>query len=67
MTGKTLEQNAETTSLNVKNAMAAGAQKIFFTRYDFADTRTDMSQKFEPTASEQEKSDELYRDIIKSY
>ncbi|MFA5070156.1 MAG: hypothetical protein WC528_02640 [Patescibacteria group bacterium] len=66
MTGSTLDENAETTSLNVKNAIAAGASKIFFTRYDFADTRTDMSQKFEPSESEQLRSDELYRDIIKS-
>ncbi|MFH1366621.1 MAG: hypothetical protein ABIH38_01375 [Patescibacteria group bacterium] len=67
MTGQTLEDNAKTTAENVKGALAAGAAKIFFTRYDFADTRTDMSQKFEPTKQEQEESDESYRDIIKSY
>lgn len=66
MTGSTLEENAETTALNVKNALNAGASKIFFTRYDFADTRKDMRQIFQPTKEEQEKSDELYRDIIKS-
>ena len=67
MRGSTLEENAQIAKNNVKGALTLGAQKIFFTRYDFADTRTDMSQKFEPTEEEQIRSDELYRDIIKSY
>ena len=43
--GQTAAENYELTKKSALGAMAAGAEKIFFTRYNFADFRTDMSQK----------------------
>lgn len=37
------EKNYNNTAESTKNALAAGAAKIFYTRYDFEDTRTNMS------------------------
>jgi len=58
------EKNFESTKKSVAGAIAAGAERIFFTRYDFADTRTDMSKNAGPSDYP---SSEKYRDIIKSY
>jgi hypothetical protein len=60
----TADQNYESTKTSVTGALAAGAEKIFFTRYSFDDFRTDMSQKIETGKYPNE---EKYRDIIKSY
>ncbi|MDD5040705.1 MAG: glycosyl hydrolase [Patescibacteria group bacterium] len=60
------DQNAEQTQTSVDNAIAAGAQKIFFTRYDFADTRTDMSEKQEPAEGSMDRSMQAYQEIIES-
>jgi hypothetical protein len=57
------EKNIEQTQTSVSNAIANGAQKIFFTRYDFSDTRTDMSKPQEPTENSIEESIEAYTEI----
>jgi len=61
---KTAEQNYESTKTSVANAIAAGAERIFFTRYTFDDFRTDMSQKNKPGSYP---SLEKYKEIIESY
>lgn len=58
------EENFLSTKKSVAGAIAAGAQRIFFTRDDFGDTRTDMS-KINSTSSYP--SSEKYREIINSY
>lgn len=58
------EDNFLSTKKSVEGAILAGAEKIFFTREDFGDTRTDMSKI---TPSSNYPSAEKYRDIIKSY
>ncbi|MFH1207544.1 MAG: hypothetical protein V1668_02970 [Patescibacteria group bacterium] len=64
MDGKTFDQNVSRIQTSVANALAAGAKKIFFTRYDFGDTRTDMSQKYIPTEEDMERSRQAYKDVI---
>ena len=64
MDGKTFDENVEHTSTSVKNATVHGATKFFFTRYDFGDTRTDMSQQYESTEESTDKSIQSYRSII---
>jgi len=63
MYGKSGDENYQTTKTSTAGALAAGAAKIFFTRYELDDTRTDMSKKSEggtyPSA-------EKYAEIIKS-
>jgi len=44
MYGTTGEENYQSTKTSVAGAIMAGAERIFFTRYDFDDTRTDMSK-----------------------
>jgi len=43
--GQTAAENYELTKKSTWGAMLAGAERIFYTRYNFADFRTDMSQK----------------------
>ncbi|MFA6423153.1 MAG: hypothetical protein WCW17_01725 [Patescibacteria group bacterium] len=64
MYGTTGETNFQSTKTSTTGAIAAGAERIFFTRDDFGDTRTDMSKI--NTASDYP-SAEKYREIIKSY
>jgi hypothetical protein len=66
MDGKTFDENVERASTSVKNALANGAELIFFTRYDFGDTRTDMSQSYESTQESTDKSIQSYKTIITS-
>jgi hypothetical protein len=61
---KTAEQNYQSTKTAVANAIAAGAERIFFTRYTFDDFPTDMSEK---TAAGHYPSAEKYREMIESY
>ena len=63
-TGNSLEENYQATSLSTKGAIAAGAQKIFFTRTDFGDTRKDMSQPYTPTQQSIDQSTKLYKELI---
>lgn len=64
MYGTTGEMNYLSTKKSTEGAIAAGAERIFFTRYTFDDFRTDMSQKGDvgtyPSA-------EKYRTIINQY
>jgi hypothetical protein len=66
MDGQTFDENVERTAASVKNAVANGAEKFFFTRYDFGDTRTDMSQPYESTEESTNKSVRAYNTIINS-
>lgn len=64
MYGKTADQNYQNTRTSTAGAIAAGAQRVFYTRYQFDDTRTDMSQKSDagiyPSAQK-------YQDIFGSF
>ncbi len=64
MYGTVAEQNYSSTKKSVAGAIAAGAQRIFFTRYELDDTRKDMSEK---SSGGTYPSGEKYRDIIKLY
>ena len=64
MYGKTAEENYQSTKASTDGAMAAGAQRVFFTRDSFDDFRTDMSQKNEAGSYA---SEEKFREITKSY
>lgn len=60
----TAEENFISTKNSVDGAIKSGAEKIFFTRYDFDDFRTDMSK----TASKSSyPSAEKFMEIIESY
>lgn len=63
---KSADENYQTTKTSVAGAIAAGAERIFFTRYSFDDFRTDMSEKTDKSA-EKYPNAEKYRDIIKNY
>lgn len=63
MDGSTFDQNVSRTQTSVTNALAAGAEKIFFTRFDFGDTRTDMSQQYIATEEDMERSRQAYKEI----
>lgn len=67
MYGGSFQENVASTTTSVKNAILAGAEKIFFTRYNFADDRTDMSQKSEDKEQDLQKSQEAFRNIISAY
>jgi hypothetical protein len=58
------EENYLSTKKSVEGAIAAGAERIFFTRYEFDDIRKNMSEKSSGGAYP---SGEKYRDIIKLY
>lgn len=64
MYGKTAEENFTSTQTSTKGAINAGAQKIFYTRYDFDDFRTDMSQK---TKAGNYPSQEKYQEIFNNF
>lgn len=64
MYGKTAPENFTSTQISTKGAISAGAQKIFYTRYDFDDFRTDMSQK---TKAGDYPSQEKYQEIFNNY
>jgi len=60
----TAEENFISTNNSVAGAIKAGAERIFFTRYEFDDFRTNMSQK---TAKSSYPSAEKYMEIIEKY
>lgn len=62
MYGTTGEANFQSTKTSTSGAIAAGAERIFFTRYTFDDFRTDMSQK---TDDGTYPSTEKYKEITK--
>jgi hypothetical protein len=61
MNGKTADQNFENTKKGTAGAIAAGAERIFYTRYNFDDFRTDMSKINGPSNYP---SSEKYQTII---
>ncbi len=64
MYGSSGEENYQSTKTSTAGAIAAGAERIFFTRYGFDDTRTDMSQK---NASGTYPSSQKYLELIESF
>ena len=57
------EENFQSTQKSVIGAIAAGAERIFFTRDDFGDTRTDMSQENETSGDSKKDSENKYKII----
>lgn len=64
MYGKTGEQNYQNTKTSTAGALAAGAERIFYTRYQFDDTRTDMSKL---STGGNYPSAQKYRELFDSY
>jgi hypothetical protein len=58
--GATAEENYQNTLTSTQGAITAGAQRIFYTRYLFEDTRKDMSQMLEPSKEVETDSQEKY-------
>jgi len=58
------EENFLSTQKSVENSIKAGAQRIFFTRDDFGDTRTDMSKL---NSGSSYPSTEKFREIINNF
>lgn len=67
MKGTNLQENFELTKKSTEGAILAGAKRIFYTRYDFADTRKDMSEKNEPTNEQIKESQNLYKSITEEF
>jgi len=63
-TNTTADQNYQSTQTSVAGALAAGAERIFFTRYSFYDFRSDMSDK---TTASSYPSSEKYLELIEGY
>lgn len=66
MNGQTLQENAELTKKSTQGALAAGALRIFYTRYNFEDFRKDMSEKNAESEESITKSQELYKSMFSS-
>lgn len=66
MKGTTLQENADLTKQSTQGAISAGAKKIFYTRYNFEDFRTDMSEKNQESEASIQESQRLYKEIIES-
>jgi len=65
--GQTAEENFELTKQSVAGAIAAGAERIFFTRFNFDDFRTDMSVKNEVSEQSIKDSEQKYQAITSGY
>ena len=61
--GTTAEENYNNTITSTGGAISAGAQRIFYTRYNFEDSRKDMSEKVEPSKEDEADSIEKYLTI----
>lgn len=66
MKGKTLEENGELARQSTEGAIATGAQRIFYTRYNFQDFRKDMAEKPEESPEALQASQQIYRSIFES-
>lgn len=66
MKGNSLQENADLTKQSTTGAIAAGAERIFYTRYNLGDTRKNMSEKSEESPESIKQSQDLYRAIINS-
>jgi hypothetical protein len=65
--GKTAEENYNFTKKSTAGAIAAGAERIFYTRYNFDDFRKDMSQKNVESKDSAKKSEQWYLEITSLY
>jgi len=65
--GKTAEENYELTKKSTMGAISAGAEKIFYTRYNFNDFRTDMSQKNVESEESIRASEKQYQSITSQF
>jgi len=65
--GKTAEENYELTKKSTMGAISAGAEKIFYTRYNFNDFRTDMSQKNVESEESIMASEKQYQSITSQF
>lgn len=65
--GKTAEENYELTKKSTMGAISAGAEKIFYTRYNFNDFRTDMSQKNVDSEESIRASEKQYQSITSQF
>jgi hypothetical protein len=65
--GKTAEKNYELTKKSTMGAISAGAEKIFYTRYNFNDFRTDMSQKNVESEESISASEKQYQSITSQF
>ncbi len=65
--GKTAEENYELTKQSVAGAMSLGAERIFFTRFNFDDFRQDMSVKTEPSEQSIKDSQQKYLSITSQH
>jgi hypothetical protein len=65
--GKTAEENYELTKKSTMGAISAGAEKIFYTRYNFNDFRTDMSQKNVGSEESIRASEKQYQSITSQF
>jgi hypothetical protein len=64
--GTTAEENYQNTQKSTTGALSDGAQRIFYTRYNFDDTRKNMSEVNTPSQSSIEDSILKYQSIIKN-
>lgn len=65
--GKTAGENYELTKKSTQGAISAGAEKIFYTRYNFNDFRTDMSQMNVETEESIKASEKQYLSITSQF
>jgi len=64
--GKTAEENYALTKASTEKALSLGAEKIFFTRYNFDDFRQDMSENNMPSEASMQDSENKYRFLIEN-
>jgi hypothetical protein len=65
--GQSAEENYQNTKTSTEQAISAGAEKIFFTRFNFHDFRTDMSEKPKLSNDSFEDSEKKFKSIIEKY
>jgi hypothetical protein len=65
--GTTAQENYELTKKSTQGAISTGAEKIFYTRYNFDDFRTDMSQKNVESEESIKNSEKQYLNITSQY
>lgn len=65
--GKTADENYNLTKKSTEGAISSGAEKIFFTRFNFDDFRKDMSQINIESEESIKASEKQYQSIISKY
>ncbi|MCL5406978.1 MAG: glycoside hydrolase family 44 protein [Patescibacteria group bacterium] len=66
MKGTTAQENADLAKKSTQGAITAGAKRIFYTRNNFQDFRTNMSEKNQPSEESLKESQRLYKEIFSS-